>query len=128
MSLIPRWENFHAQHFRGVGTAIIRCIQKRFLGVELYYIINQVLSDTLSIFTFLAPNPVHTLSFKLHVRAEFYELEVVLLKAARKVQYGDTGFLWNRKDRASNQLFPGLFSASHLNSLGTDSPPSMQRG
>lgn len=57
----------------------------------------------LSIFTFLAPNPVNTLSFKLHMHSEFYELEVVLQeKAASNVQYGDMGILWDQKDQASN--------------------------
>lgn len=95
MTLISSPENSHTQHFLGVGTIIIRYIQKSFLGVELYYIINHSLFDVLSIFifTFLAPNPESPLSFKLQMHSEFYGSGVVSGIEGSEVQHGSVGIL-----------------------------------
>lgn len=98
----------------------MRCIQKSFLAVELYYLTNQVLSDVLGIFTFLAPNPGSTLSFELQIHSEFYLLEVVLLEKAAR--FSCRNFLESKRSGFKSQLFPGLCWAGHFNSLSLRFP------
>lgn len=123
------WDDFNFQlgelscsAYFGGRTAIIRCIQKSFLRVELYYTINQVLFDALSIFTFLASNPVNTLSFKLHIYSGFYELGVVLLAKAGRFSIVMCESFGIKRIRLQISVISWVILVQSLKSLGLRFP------